>query len=408
MRIKKPCPFNNYEFDYEESWLNGLAHDGLLLSKEGRFSYEFEKSDNHCRRYRIIPKKHEEFSDEELQLFQDSGWHMLLESDDKTYFYSDDPDAPDLFTDEESYRNYLKKNLRRYRNNIIWSILIVAVWGANLFLRMPGNQQFITELANNSLLSEISYLALILFLIEANASQGIGMLKCRRRILNGEKAECTEAFYIRKKAELILGGIIVAFALVALVITFTGSGRVRGDKVFSYNEPSPVLFREFSPEEWDFVKDNRQSFSWDDDKGVKYDYYLYNSSNLTLRKGYSENIYYAEAMNYSDWELPAYTSLTYDFRSANTAEKMLRRQICNDMDLDRNDPGKEDKIHEISIDIPGTDYAGYYEKRDGGSDLQYLYLRKGSKVVYAYYSGKMKLMDKLQLFIDQLEAGENL
>ena len=370
MRIKKPCPFNNYEFDYEESWLNGLAHDGLLLSKEGRFSYEFEKSDNHCRRYRIIPKKHEEFSDEELQLFQDSGWHMLLESDDKTYFYSDDPDAPDLFTDEESYRNYLKKNLRRYRNNIIWSILIVAVWGANLFLRMPGNQQFITELANNSLLSEISYLALILFLIEANASQGIGMLKCRRRILNGEKAECTEAFYIRKKAELILGGIIVAFALV--------------------------------------VKDNRQSFSWDDDKGVKYDYYLYNSSNLTLRKGYSENIYYAEAMNYSDWELPAYTSLTYDFRSANTAEKMLRRQICNDMDLDRNDPGKEDKIHEITIDIPGTDYAGYYEKRDGGSDLQYLYIRKGSKVVYAYYSGKMKLMEKLQLFIDQLEAGENL
>ena len=194
MRIKKPCPFNNYEFDYEESWLNGLAHDGLLLSKEGRFSYEFEESDNHCRRYRIIPKKHEEFSDEELQLFQDSGWHMQLESDDKTYFYSDDPDAPDLFTDEESYRNYLKKNLRRYRNNIIWSILIVAVWGANLFLRMPGNQQFITELANNSLLSEISYLALILFLIEANASQGIGMLKCRRRILNGEKAECTEAF----------------------------------------------------------------------------------------------------------------------------------------------------------------------------------------------------------------------
>ena len=120
MRIKKPCPFNNYEFDYEESWLNGLAHDGLLLSKEGRFSYEFEESDNHCRRYRIIPKKHEEFSDEELQLFQDSGWHMQLESDDKTYFYSDDPDAPDLFTDEESYRNYLKKNLRRYRNNIIW------------------------------------------------------------------------------------------------------------------------------------------------------------------------------------------------------------------------------------------------------------------------------------------------
>lgn len=408
MRIKKPCPFNNYEFDYEESWLNGLAHDGLLFSKEGRFSYEFEESDNHIRRYRIIPKKLEKFSDEELQLFQDSGWHILLESDEKTYFYSDDPDAPDLFTDKDSYKHYLKKNLRRYRNNIIWSILVVAVWGANLFLRMPGNQQFITELASNSMLSEASYLALILFLIEANANQGIGILKCRRRILNGEKAECTEAFYKRKKAELILGGVIVALALVTLVFTFTGSGRIRGDKVFSYDEPSPVLFREFSPEEWDFVKNNRQSFSLDDDKGVKYDYYLYNSSNLTLRKACSENIYYAEAMNYNDWELPAYTSLTYDFRSVNTADKMLKRQICNDMDLERNDPEKVNKILEISIDVPGTDYAGYYEKRDGGCDLQYLYIRKGSKVVYAYYSGKLKLMDKLQLFIDQLEADENL
>jgi hypothetical protein len=169
-----------------------------------------------------------------------------------------------------------------------------------------------------------------------------------------------------------------------------------------------VLFREFSPEEWDFVKDNRQSFSLNYDKGVKYDYYLYNSSNLTLRKGYSEDIYYAEAMNYSDWELPTYTSLTYDFRSENTADKMLKRQICNDMDLEKNDPDKENNIYEISIDVPGTDYAGYYEKRDVGGGLQYLYLRKGTKVVYAYYSGKMKLMDKLQLFIDQLEAGENL
>jgi len=101
-------------------------------------------------------------------------------------------------------------------------------------------------------------------------------------------------------------------------------------------------------------------------------------------------------------------SLTYDFRSVNTADKMLRRQICNDMDLERNDPEKVNKILEISIDVPGTDYAGYYEKQDDGCDLQYLYIRKGSKVVYAYYSGKLKLMDKLQLFIDQLEAGENL
>ena len=408
MRIKKPCPFNNYEFDYEESWLNGLAHDGLLLSKEGRFSYEFEKTDNHSRRYRIIPKKLKNFSNEELQLFQDSGWQILRESDDRTVFYSDDPDAPDLFTDEDSYKRYLKKNLRKYRNNAFWGILIIAIWGANLFLRIPGNQPHLTELANDNIMTEISYLMLVLVIIETNISQGIGLLKCRRRILNGEKAECTEAFYIRKKAELILGGVVVALALVALVITFTGSGRVRGDKVFSYNEPSPVLFREFSPEEWEFVKDNRQPFSWDDDKGVKYDYYLYNSSNLALRKGCSEKIYYAEAMNYNDWELPAYTSLTYDFRSENTADKMLRRQISNDMDLDRNDPEKENKILEISIDVPGADYAGYYEKRDGGSDLQYLYLRKGSKVVYAYYSGKMKLMDKLQLFIDQLEAGENL
>ena len=62
----------------------------------------------------------------------------------------------------------------------------------------------------------------------------------------------------------------------------------------------------------------------------------------------------------------------------------------------------------IQIDVPGVDYAGFIDERVLVSDpdsrsYQSLYLRKGSRVVYASYSGAHDLMDKISLYADQLK-----
>ena len=65
-------------------------------------------------------------------------------------------------------------------------------------------------------------------------------------------------------------------------------------------------------------------------------------------------------------------------------------------------------MSDITIDVPDIDYAGYYEARSGNVDYQYLYLRRGSVVVYVSYSGERSLKDGIDLFAKQLGlSGEN-
>ena len=51
--IRKSNHFSIYDYDYEESWLNDLVSDGLVLTGEGIRGYEFEQSDNLGRRCRV-------------------------------------------------------------------------------------------------------------------------------------------------------------------------------------------------------------------------------------------------------------------------------------------------------------------------------------------------------------------
>ena len=261
-----------------------------------------------------------------------------------------------------------------------------------------------SSLANRDLVSDICYFLVVLFIIGFNLLQGVGFYNCRMRIDGRKKFEWRPEIYTRKKVSKAVSELIIIIMLLALVPSMTGgSGKIKGNDILTYNEPYPVLLRAISPEEWEFIRDNRSSISMEDDKAVKYNYYLRHSSSLTLKDGFSEESYYAEAINYSDWELPEYTSLTYDFRSEPMAEKMLKRQACNDMDIKSDDYGADERIDNIAIVVPGTDYAGYYEKRSGGCDYQYLYLRKGARIVYASYNGKRELLESLPLFVDQLK-----
>lgn len=406
--IKKRNVFNIYEYDYEECWINEMARKGLLLTEYRKGFLWFEESDNTHRRYCIIPKNKEDFVQEEILLYLDEGWKPAFGFDGKTYFYTDDMDAPSLFTDEASYADYLKKNRKTYLRQTISSIFIVIVWTLIVFQNLPGNQTDISSLADKDMLSEICFFIVIAFIIGFDIVQGIGYHNCRMRISNRQSVHWTPAIYTRKRIKIILECVILAIVIAAMAPDFTGgTSKIRGEAALTYNEPYPVRLCEWSPEEWDFVSSHTDKFSWDDPKGVRYSCELHMTSNLTLKTGYSEELNWYESMNYSDWELPQYTSLTYDFRSEDTAKKLLKSQIASDMDIKRDSEEILSGMDKISFETPGADYAGYYETRSGGLDYQYLYLRKGNIVVYASYSGKRELRDSLDLFVKQLElSGE--
>lgn len=273
--VKRRSVFNIYEYDYEERWINDMASEGLLLTEFKKGFYCFEESDNTHRRYCIIPKKEEEFSPEEMMLYLDMGWKPAFSWNNKTYFYTDDADALALFTDEASYADYLKKNRKAYLRQVVYSIFIVVLWTLGLIQNIPGNQSNLSSLANRDSVSDICYFLVVLFIIGFNLLQGVGFYKCRMRIDGRKKLVWRPEIYTRKKMYKAAESLIIVIILLALVPSMTGgSGKIKGDDILTYNEPYPVLLRTISPDEWAFIRDNRNSISMESDKAVKYDYYL--------------------------------------------------------------------------------------------------------------------------------------
>ena len=406
--VRKRNIFADYDFDYEEHWINDMAGRGLLLSGHKKGFHLFEESENTHRRYSIIPRDIEEFGEEEKLLYQDEGWELLFGDIGRTYFYTDDPDAPAIFTDELSYAQYLRKNKRTYTRRVISSVFIVLIWTGLFLQNIPGNQTSLSTIAERDFIYELVYLLVVMCTIATNVIQGVAYHNAVMRITGKKQAEWSSDVYRRKnrgsKITFALAVIFLAAAVIYFFLYFSGvTNKVRGNDIYSYNEPSPVLLREFSPDEWQFVEDHRGSFTSDGDKGAKYSYSLYHTSNLTLKEGYKEEAYFSESVNYSDWELPEYTSLTYEFRSVKTADRMLMKRLGYDTDCGGDSEKTERKATEIALNVPEADYAGYYEDRSYiGNGIQYLYLRKGSKVVYVSYHGKQDILDLLSLFEEQL------
>ena len=403
--VRKRNVFADYDFDYEESWINDMAGKGLLLTGHKRGWCLFEESDNTNRRYAVIPRDKDEFGQEEMQLYLDEGWRPAFGWGGRTYFYTDDPDAPPLFTDEASYAEYLKKNRKAYKRGVIGSAAVVVLWSLILLQNLPGVQSSLSGIGEKDFVTEIGYLLIAVFIIANSIIQGVSYHNSVMRMTGGKRLEWRPEVYRKRDLENKTVAAIAVVAIIAAVLYLNGgTGKVKNEGIYAYNEASPVMLRDISPDEWEFIEGHRKSFSLNDDQGVKYSYSLYHTSNITLKEGYKEEAYFSESMNYSDWELPEYTSLTYEFRSEKTAEKMLMKHLGYDTECGKGIEKIEREASEIALDVPEIDYAGYYEDRSHiGNGIQYLYLRKGSRVVYVSYHGKRDILEELPMFQEQLK-----
>lgn len=402
--IRKAAVFDSYDFDLKESWLNQMAADGYLLERDGTFFWRFKASENRSRRYAILPKEPHEFDPEELTLYEEQGWSLFDGGTNGSIFYTDEQEAPDLFTDEESYKLYLKKTLRKFRMNSVGCLAVALVWAVNLYISLPGRQTGLYGLTERTWWSEICYIMLLLLIVGFQTAQSIAMLRARRRILRGEKRRCQPGTYGRRKLVGLVEYILIIIMLGAMVGSIPDWNSLDIDEAMAHKEESPVMLRAVSPDEWAFVSSHTGALR-NEEKAVRYDYELQNVSNLTLRKGWQESIEWWEQAGYQDRELPAYTSMTYDFRKEQTAVKMLNRQIGIDVNQSTNQKRAEKSAAriEMAVSMAGVDYAGFFDERDeSGDGWQFLYLRGGRKVVYAAYYGKLDLLDALPLFEEQL------
>ncbi len=401
--IKKLKIFRRYDFDLEEQWINELANKGLYYVKKRQAIYFFERSDHCGRRYKVIPKKYNDFEDEEIQLFKDFDWEYLYEDEHtsafrrKSFFYTDNEDAPELFTDKESYGDYLNRTPRYSIIGLAVSILIIMYLDGSILLDNPTSSGLI-GLARESMTGEIVFLVSLGLAILYFAIELFSYLRSKKRILGPDTNRCKSDYSIRRVLIHISNVIAVAVILALAVCICNNPAEIKGEDVMAYNNPSPVLFRDFDPEMWEYVAGHLGEIPPKAENGIKFDYWLYDTTNLMLAEGSEEGLYPKEEIYTSGPDKAhnslEYFSMTYDFRSEKEAKERILQEIAYWT-------GKQ--ADSIRIDVPGADYAGYYkENSKTDPNYQYLYLRKGKRVVNVTYCGKQDIMDKLDLFTDQL------
>ena len=182
--VKKMAFFGISDFPYEESWLNDLAEKGLIL-KEIFFLYTFEQTGKTGLRCRIIPRKRDKISDEEMDLFESSGWKAVCSYNEKTYLYTEDPEAEELFTDMESYQEYLSRCLGRLLLQAGCTVLVLILNLFNLYnlrSRLSGNGSFLL-LGEQSRFLELGVAAFAVFVLGAVFYSFFSYIRCRRTVL---------------------------------------------------------------------------------------------------------------------------------------------------------------------------------------------------------------------------------
>ena len=127
-----PCPARN--IDAMEAWLEEMAADGLLLTRDGFFCGfgTFRKDAPRTVRYRLVPTSKRPSiwndstaPDEDLEsLWKRYGWEYLTYREDFHIFRTEDPLANIPPYDRESREQALDALSKRYRSSILSGVSV--------------------------------------------------------------------------------------------------------------------------------------------------------------------------------------------------------------------------------------------------------------------------------------------
>lgn len=215
----KMIPYYMYQIDAIESWLDEQARGGLFVKEKGLLGLRFEKgAPDGARRYRIDLKRTGGTYGEEkrIESYREMGWEYVCELSSRAdIYYCDDPDAPELNTDEGTLHEVLDALLtREIRWGIVGLVLVPALWVWNI-LPFNGGYAGIYDYLESGGLIVLSLLTVTILLFVA--SVGVKVLDAagtrKRLLLTRDYHTATRASRRRKWSRVYGVAAILAFVL---------------------------------------------------------------------------------------------------------------------------------------------------------------------------------------------------
>ena len=187
--VKRVIPFESCDIPAIQNWLEDMAEKGLFFKECGVFFAKFEKGEPKDMRYRLdfcdvvacdIPE-------EKKELYERSGWNVVGDfKNDCVVICTDDPDAPEIYTDCELLVKPLKNIMLKYR--IYVAALCVMLLTALVHCGLPdsvGVIRFLCNITTPYLAAALVLIVLLAAEIIFGAARLIKLKAMAKRIKNG-------------------------------------------------------------------------------------------------------------------------------------------------------------------------------------------------------------------------------
>ena len=398
-------PFGIVDMFYKQNWLEYQARKGLLLANDNLFTCRFTVDEPRDRRYRILPYKHSKTTQEELDLYASCGWHLIYGFGSVMIFYTDDPDAPEPFTDVQSQHKYYRKSLI---TNFIWMLILFA---EPLFSISRSAQGFTISpsalLYSNAdqplstlVLTFIGLPLLFLFCLQYMFTYISILNRNRKKDFYG--ATGFRLKYYVNMTFIITAIVLVLWSIIDIPRTVDVSSSGDFTQALKYKGNEIVRFSEFDPDTWRTLYKKIEYYH--DGEGDMITFDINQDKTLMMPRMVSEELEVdRDIKNDEDTVTDLYYRVNlYKAKSSKIATEFMKYNSKNA--LEESDIKVSNKsIDKFRFDYEGLDYAAYIVDEKKANDTtakrdQLLFLRKGNKYVSVSYYGPIDLKSKVGMF----------
>ena len=401
----KYAPFGIIDMFYKQNWLEYQARKGLLLANDNLLTCRFTVDEPRDRRYRILPYKPSKTTQEELDLYASSGWHLIYGFGSVMIFYTDDPDAPEPFTDVQSQHKY-------YRKSLITNFITMAILLADVFFIISRSLQGFTlspsELLYSSADQPLSSVVMSLIGLPLALLYWFQYMFTYISILNKNRKKDyygTSGFrlkYYTNATLFITLTVLLLWSIVDIPRTVDVSSSGDFTEALKYKGNEIVRFSEFDPDTWRTLYKKIEYYH--DGKGDMITFDVNQDKTLMMPRMVSEELEVdRDIKNDEDTVTDLYYRVNlYKAKSSKIATEFMKYNSKNA--LEESDIKVSNKsIDKFRFDYEGLDYAAYIVDEKKANDTtakrdQLLFLRKGNKYVSVSYYGPIDLKSKVGMF----------
>ena len=431
--VKKLIPFESCDIPAIQSWLEDMAAQGLFYVDCGFFCARFEKSEPKKLRYRLdfCDVSLGKIPEEKAELYERSSWRVVGElKNDLVVLTTDDPDAPEIFSEPEHLIKPLKRLAKKH--TAYWILFLIMFLlsrvGSPFIYTMLGMDTFVGGVldigtAYYILLLLMAVLLLLEFIVHLRSCRHLK--KLIKQIERGGELPTGERYIAKSK----IGAVLIPLTIPVIVLWFVhlavpmGVTSLHGTNDLS-GLPFPTM-QEINTDEYNYYVEGLKKLDGAGlaDISERHDLLAPTIIEFSQDSSWFENL---TGKGENSFE---YSVRYYEMRFEKDAKEAVDRMIYYYEHFDAEDYhqraralaesiSKNFEEYEISYDGYTPTYDIRDLSRDGveiklvdekyGNDeddtRQHLIMRFGCKYIAVSYSGSSDLGEYTDLYIAKLKA----